>query len=59
LESATIAEAHDPERAAFLGGLLLTGIFIKALIDYNKVENTYAGKFLEGAVRGEASVMAE
>jgi amino acid transporter len=30
----------------FLGGLLLTGIFIKALIDYNKVENTYAGKFL-------------
>jgi amino acid transporter len=85
-----------------LGGLLLTGIFIKALIDYNKVENTYAGKFLgfgvpvaigvgmlvvgvvvmlianlaypkffkrkpetaepgilEGAVKGEASVMAE
>ncbi len=30
----------------FLGGLMLTGIFIKALIDYNKVENTYAGKFL-------------
>jgi amino acid transporter len=30
----------------FVGGLLLTGIFIKALIDYNKVENTYAGKFL-------------
>lgn len=25
---------------------MLTGIFIKALIDYNKVENTYAGKFL-------------
>jgi hypothetical protein len=49
----------DPEGAApgekglftagvlpFLGGLLLTDIFIKALIDYNKVENTYAGKFL-------------
>ena len=30
----------------FVGGLLLTGIFIKAFIDYNKVENTYAGKFL-------------
>ncbi len=30
----------------FVGGLMLTGIFIKALIDYNKVENTYAGKFL-------------
>jgi amino acid transporter len=30
----------------FLGGAMLTGIFVKALIDYNKVENTYAGKFL-------------
>ena len=30
----------------FVGGLMLTGIFIKALIDYNKVENTYAGTFL-------------
>ena len=30
----------------FLGGLLLLGIFIKAFIDYNKVANTYAGKFL-------------
>ena len=30
----------------FVGGLMLTGIFIKAFIDYNKVENTYAGKFL-------------
>jgi hypothetical protein len=30
----------------FVGGLMLTGIFVKALIDYNKVENTYAGKFL-------------
>ena len=30
----------------FVGGLMLTGIFIKAAIDYNKVENTYAGKFL-------------
>jgi len=30
----------------FTGGLLLTGIFVKALIDYNKVENTYAGTFL-------------
>ena len=28
----------------FVGGLLLTGIFIKAFIDYNKVENTYAGQ---------------
>jgi amino acid transporter len=30
----------------FVGGLMLLGIFIKAAIDYNKVENTYAGKFL-------------
>jgi amino acid transporter len=30
----------------FVGGLMLTGIFIKAAIDYNKVVNTYAGKFL-------------
>jgi amino acid transporter len=30
----------------FLGGLMLTGVFIKAFVDYNKVENTYAGKFL-------------
>jgi amino acid transporter len=30
----------------FVGGLMLTGIFLKAAIDYNKVENTYAGKFL-------------
>jgi amino acid transporter len=30
----------------FLGGLILTGIFVKALIDYNKVENTYSGTFL-------------
>jgi amino acid transporter len=30
----------------FVGGLMLLGIFIKAYVDYNKVENTYAGKFL-------------
>jgi len=30
----------------FVGGLMLTGVFIKAFVDYNKVENTYAGKFL-------------
>ena len=29
----------------FLGGAILTGIFVKAFIDYNKVENTYSGKF--------------
>jgi amino acid transporter len=29
----------------FVGGLMLTGIFVKAFIDYNKVENTYSGKF--------------
>jgi amino acid transporter len=29
----------------FVGGLILTGIFAKAFVDYNKVENTYSGTF--------------
>jgi hypothetical protein len=55
LESATIA-AHDPDGAApdekglrtvpLLGGLPLTGIFIRALIDYGNVERTYSGNKL-------------